>query len=92
MSRNRNNIIFVDDNNLSETLLEYRGYVVQGVAITFIVLELIGYGLRMVARRINRVPFGWDDALMIPALLTNLGICITVLCKSSDSPNILNLD
>jgi len=83
MAPNRNNVIFVDEDNILETLAEYRGQVVQGVAITFIVLELIAYALRLVARRINRVPFGWDDALMIPSLLTNLGICIAVLCRSS---------
>ncbi|KAF2650264.1 hypothetical protein K491DRAFT_609137 [Lophiostoma macrostomum CBS 122681] len=53
-----------------------RGGILIGVASAFMALEIVAFTLRTVSRRIHRVPFGWDDALVIPALLLNSLLCI----------------
>jgi hypothetical protein len=60
---------------------ENRSHVLLGVGVTFIVLEIIAFALRVTARRINHVPFGWDDSLMIPALILNLAVAVMALGK-----------
>ncbi|TAQ90945.1 hypothetical protein B7494_g685 [Chlorociboria aeruginascens] len=57
-----------------EYYTEDRGAVLISVAITFIVLELVAFGLRAIARRLKRVPFGWDDCFIITAL----ALCLTL--------------
>lgn len=56
-------------------LAEYIGYQATAVAIAFIVLETVFVVLRSVARRKIPSPLGWDDYLIIPALVANLGMC-----------------
>ncbi len=57
-------------------LAEYIGYRVIAVAVTFIALETVFVVLRSVARRKIPSPLGWDDYLIIPALVANIGICV----------------
>jgi len=86
--QNPNSITFPDIStipDLDKYLAEYRGNVLRDTAIAFIILELIAFGLRVAARRINRVQYGWDDALMILALLSNLAVSTAALCKSLPS-------
>lgn len=56
-------------------LAEYIGNQVIGVAIAFMVLETVFVILRFVARRKTLSPLGWDDYLIYPALVVNLGMC-----------------
>ena len=58
-----------------------RGAILIGVASGFIVLELAAFSLRTISRHMHRVAFGWDDALVIPALMLNLLVCILAICK-----------
>lgn len=66
---------------------EDRGGVLIGVGVAFIILELLAFGLRITARWLRRVPFGFDDALMFPALVLNLALCIMGIgeCKKTVS-------
>lgn len=54
---------------------EYIGNPPFGVAIAFIVLEVIAVGLRFLARRIGRVAWGADDTLIIPGAILCLALC-----------------
>lgn len=58
-----------------------RSDILLGVGVTFITLEVITFGLRVVSRKIKGTKFGWDDAMMIPALLCNLALCALCLRK-----------
>lgn len=57
----------------------YIGYQLKAVAISFTVLEIIFVGLRYVAQRLNRRPFGIDDWLILPALVLCIGLNISAL-------------
>jgi len=82
MPNYQNTRISADQYDFSKTIYtDYRGYILQRLAIVFIALQPIGFALRVVARRMTRVRFGWDDALMIPSLPLNLGLCIAVFCR-----------
>lgn len=59
-----------------------RSKVLLGVAVTFIALEVLVFGLRLLARKLQGTRFEWDDALVFPALVSNLGLCIECICKS----------
>jgi hypothetical protein len=59
-----------------------RGGILLGVASAFLALEVVAFILRAVSRRMRRVAFGWDDALMVPALLMNILLCIFGICKA----------
>jgi hypothetical protein len=52
-----------------------RSNILLGVGIAFIILEVIAFGLRVVARRIKGVCFGWDDAFIVSGLIFNLTLC-----------------
>lgn len=70
-------------------LAEYIGYQVIAVAISFIVLETVFVVLRSLARRKTLSPLGWDDYLIVPALVVNLGMCalgISQLTMTSRKP------
>jgi len=43
------------------------------------VLDVIAFGLRVTSRRINRVPLGRDDILIIPALIFNLVLDVMLM-------------
>ncbi|KAL8723938.1 MAG: hypothetical protein Q9166_008214 [cf. Caloplaca sp. 2 TL-2023] len=47
-----------------------------GVSAAFIVLEILFVVLREIARRKTSSEYGWDDYLIVPALVTNIGMCI----------------
>lgn len=48
--------------------------------IVFVIILNIGFfGLRVWSRRIAAVPSGWDDYLILPSLLVNLGMCIIAI-------------
>lgn len=64
-------------------LAEYIGYQVIGVAIAFMVLETVFVILRSLARRKTLSPLGWDDYLIIPALVVNLGMCAHGISQST---------
>jgi len=84
MSRNPNTVTFPDVRTLPPSYFTAdRGHILKGVSIAFIVLEVLAFGLRAHARRIKRVAFGWDDVIMIPALLCNLALCIISYGKFS---------
>lgn len=59
---------------------EYRGHILIIVGILFVVLNLIAFGLRAISRRIKYVPLGWDDILIIPALVFNLVLDVMLMC------------
>ena len=64
---------------------EYIGYRLTGVAIAFIVLNITFVALRFAARRLGKVPFGVDDMLIIPSLLTVLLLCADAFCEQRTS-------
>ncbi|KAI1486513.1 hypothetical protein F5X96DRAFT_654715 [Biscogniauxia mediterranea] len=51
------------------------------------VLALISVALRFYARYSTKVGFGWDDWLVLVALLATIATDIVVLCASSINPN-----
>ncbi|KAI4280545.1 MAG: hypothetical protein L6R38_004369 [Xanthoria sp. 2 TBL-2021] len=59
----------------SPDLHAYRGGHLILVATVFIVLDLLFVTLRELARRRTKANYGWDDYLIIPALVMNLGLC-----------------
>lgn len=70
-----------------EYLDEYSGNILVSVCALFIVLETVFAALRFYARHLAASGFGWDDALIPLAWLTNVGLCI--LCISEDQPRLL---
>ena len=62
-------------------LAENRGYQLTAVAIAFIAIEILLVALRFSARRMHVSPMGWDDWLIIPALISNVGTCILGLSQ-----------
>ncbi|KAL8898239.1 MAG: hypothetical protein Q9207_006803 [Kuettlingeria erythrocarpa] len=59
-----------------EYLREYSGGTLIAVAIAFIVLDLLFVGLRELARHRTKATWGWDDYLILPALVVNISLCI----------------
>ena len=64
------------------------GYLEQNIGATlvaisavFITLDIIFVGLRFCSRKLSNAPWGWDDTLMCPALVVNLGLCSLTLSK-----------
>ncbi|KAF7949127.1 hypothetical protein EAE96_008296 [Botrytis aclada] len=58
---------------------EYRGHILVGVGVTFMVLDSIAFFLRVLSRRLNRISMGWDDIIVIPALIFNLALDIILM-------------
>ena len=59
------------------------GATLVAISALFIALDIIFVGLRFYSRRLNKTPWGWDDTLMCPALVLNLGTCSLTLRKST---------
>lgn len=59
------------EQNISATLV--------AISAVFIALDIIFVGLRFYSRRLSKTPWGWDDTLMCPALVFNLGTCSLTL-------------
>jgi hypothetical protein len=59
----------------------YIGYITRNVAIAFIILEVFFVGMRYLAQRLGRKPWGWDDWVMLPALILCLGVNASTLSK-----------
>ena len=55
------------------------GATLVAISAVFIALDIIFVGLRFYSRRLNKTPWGWDDTLMYPALVLNLGTCSVTL-------------
>lgn len=53
------------------------------IAIAFIVLNTLFVGLRFVARLlVKKAELGWDDWLLIPAYILNIGLCAAGIGES----------
>jgi hypothetical protein len=52
-----------------------RSDVLLGITITFTALEVISFGLRVLARKIIGTKLTLDDILIVPALVCNLAVC-----------------
>jgi len=83
MGRGHDTVTFPTGPLAPSYFTDNRSHVLLATGTSFIVLELTAFGLRVFVRWLKRVPFGWDDALMIPALIMNLGLCITALGRYS---------
>ena len=55
-------------------LQEYNGNSLRDVAIAFTVLIIIVVALRFYARSLSKVKIGADDLLVVPSMITCLGI------------------
>lgn len=63
-----------------EYLDEYSGNILIAICALFIIFETVLVALRYYARYLTTSSFGWDDAVIAAAWLTNIGLCI--LCIS----------
>ena len=62
------------------------GYVreVRNSAIAFLVLDTTFVALRFLARTVKKqAGFGWDDWLIIPALIAGIGVCVSGIGAAS---------
>jgi hypothetical protein len=59
-----------------------RSAILMGITITFVVIEVVGFVFRVIARKVKGTPWGLDDAFMVSGLLCNLGVCTICFCKS----------
>ena len=58
----------------------------QSVALSFIVLSLVSVILRFTFRKIRaKAEVGWDGYLILPALISELALCIVSLSASNCS-------
>lgn len=62
-------------------LSEYDGDTLLAVCALFIALETTFVGLRYYARHLTTTGFGWDDAIIPVAWLSNVGLCVLCICK-----------
>lgn len=66
----------VDQYSSSTDLLqEYTGNRCLNIAAAFIVLEVLVAMMRFYAKNLTEAPFGLDDYLLVPALVSNLALC-----------------
>ena len=63
-----------------EYINEDRGYQLLTVSILMIVLQLVAVGSRFYARRVTKAALGWDDHLIIPALVRYAGAKLASHC------------
>lgn len=47
-----------------------------GVSVAFLLLDTAFVALREIARRQTSSTYGWDDYLIAPSLVANVGLCI----------------
>lgn len=59
------------------------GATVVAVSTALIALDVVFVCLRYYARRLSNTPWGWDDTLVCPALVVNIGTCSLTLRKYS---------
>ena len=62
---------FLDENNYNS---------LHSICIAFIVLDVFFVAIRFIARYLQRAPLGWDDYLIVIALINLLGLEIDGLC------------
>lgn len=67
---------------ITHTDYNNQGHVAFALAIVFIAVEILCVILRFWARKIGKVPLGADDILIIPSLITCVGICVCSLGES----------
>ena len=72
-----------------EYLAEYCGGRLIAVSVAFIVLEIFFVALRSFARLETSSPRGWDDYLIGPALILNLGTCVVGIRKYQKSTRLV---
>ena len=65
-------------------LAEYSGGRLIAVSICFMVLEISFVALRFYAQRKTTSPYGWNDYLIPPALVANIGMCAHGISKNSN--------
>jgi hypothetical protein len=70
-------------------LFEYNGSQLVGTSIAFLILNPIFVGLRFYARHTTKAKTGYDDYLVIPALvinmildISNIGEILTIIAAS----------
>ena len=73
-------------------LEEYSGNRLLGVSILFIILDTLAVSLRFYTRSMTEYSnWGWDDTVLIPALITNLGMCAHGIGKQHTRARYKNL-
>lgn len=83
MSKSANTIQFPKGPLPPNYLTEDRGHILLAVSTAFLGLILVAFALRQASRYIQKTPWGWDDVLIIPALLVNIFDCILGIRKCS---------
>ena len=64
-------------------LKEYQGDRLLATSIAFIIVDVLFVTLRIYSRRLAGTTRSWDDYLIPPALVFNIGVCIVGICKNS---------
>lgn len=59
-----------------------RGGLLIVLSSVFIGVEVIGFGFRIWARHLTASEVGWDDILLVPALLCSLAVCACSIGES----------
>lgn len=62
-------------------LTESRAHILISVGVLFIILDTVAFALRAVSRYFSHVKFGWDDILIIPALIFNIANAVIEMRK-----------
>ena len=73
------------DHQTPEWLNAYCGNELVGTSIAFMVLGPVFVGLRWYTRLSTKAKLGWDDYLVLPALLANIALQIVDIRKCIDS-------
>lgn len=73
-SNSRNSMILPKGPLPPDYMTADRGHLLISVYVCFITIEVFGFGLGILARKIRRIPLGWDDVLIIIALLSNMAM------------------
>ena len=58
---------------------EYNGNRAIACGVVFLVLNTLFVGLRFVARRMKKVPWGWDDVYIVAGTLFSYGLIASCL-------------
>lgn len=73
------------DNYPPGYLAEYSGDRLIAVSICFMILGTFFVALRFYAQRKTTSSYGWNDYLIPPALVANIGICAHGISKNGNS-------
>lgn len=65
------------------------GYILQNVAIAFIVLDVAFVGLRIYTRVMKGMRVQMNDYMVLLGLIFNVGLAIEAICKSLLGTNLL---